>query len=107
MFCAKFFIEVSPSSYLGQTEGLAGNSKPIYEVCDSKSEKSASIYRFEGTPFLYIAFTWIVGLTTRLNLDCIDCSSRLKSANSEDHFLGGKEILKRDRKRTSLESTKC
>ena len=34
----------SPSSYLGQTEGLAGNSKPISEVCDSKSEKSAPMY---------------------------------------------------------------
>ena len=44
-----FFREVSPSSYLGQTEGLAGNSKPIYEVCDSKSEKSAPMYCFEGT----------------------------------------------------------
>ena len=25
--------EVSPSSYLGQTQGLAGNSKSTYEVC--------------------------------------------------------------------------
>ena len=46
-----FFGEVNPSSYLWQTEGLAGNSKPIYEVCDSKSEKSAPMYCFEGTPF--------------------------------------------------------
>ena len=30
-------------------EGLAGNSKPIYEVCDYKSEKSAPMYCFEGT----------------------------------------------------------
>ena len=39
----RFFSEVSPSSYLGQTEGLVGNSNSIYEVCDSKSEKSAPI----------------------------------------------------------------
>ena len=38
----RFFSEVSPSSYLGQTMGLAGNSKLIYEVCDSKNEKSTS-----------------------------------------------------------------
>ena len=37
----RFFSEVSPSSYLGQTMALAGNSKLIYEVCDSKNEKSA------------------------------------------------------------------
>ena len=48
---------------LGQTEGLAGNSKPIYEVCDSKSEKSAPMYCFEGTPLRYSVFAWIVGLT--------------------------------------------
>ena len=41
------FSEVSPStsSYLEQTEGLVGNSKPIFEVCDSKSEKSAPMHR--------------------------------------------------------------
>ena len=33
--------EVSHSGYLGQKKGLMGYSKPIYEVCDSKSEKSA------------------------------------------------------------------
>ena len=55
--------EVSPSTYLARTEGLAGNSKPIYEVCDSKSEKSDPMYCFEGTPLRYSAFTWIVGLT--------------------------------------------
>ena len=32
------------AGYHGQTEGLAGNSKPIYEVCDSKSDKSAHMY---------------------------------------------------------------
>ena len=48
---------------LGQTEGLAGNSKPIYEVCDSKSEKSAPMYCFEGTPLHYNLFAWIVRLT--------------------------------------------
>ena len=41
-----------------QSKGLAGNSKPIYEVCDSKREKSAPMYCFEGTEF-----AWIVGLT--------------------------------------------
>ena len=59
----RFFSEVSPSSYFGRTEGLAGNSKPIYNVCDSKSEKSSLMYCFEGTPLQYSAFTWIVGLT--------------------------------------------
>ena len=39
------------------------NSKPIYEVCDSKSEKSAPMYYFEGTLLGYSAFAWIVGLT--------------------------------------------
>ena len=58
-----FFGEVSPSSYLEQTEGLAGNSKLIYEVCDSQSEKSAPMYCFEGTSLHYSEFTWIVGLT--------------------------------------------
>ena len=43
-----FLGKVSPSSYLGRTEGLAGNSKHTYEVCDSKSEKSSPPYRFEG-----------------------------------------------------------
>ena len=56
-------LKVSPSSYLGQTEGLAGNSKPKYEVYDSKSEKSAPMYCFEGTSLHYREFTWIVGLT--------------------------------------------
>ena len=60
---SRFFSEVSPSSYPGQTEGLAGNSKPMYEVCDSKSEKSAPMYSFEGTPLHYSPFAWIVGLT--------------------------------------------
>ena len=63
---ARFLREVSPSSYLGQTQGLAGNSKPIYEVCDSKGEKSAPMYCFKGTPFRYRAFALIVGMT---NLD--------------------------------------
>ena len=39
----------------GQTEGFAGNSKTTYEVCDSKSEISARMYCFEGTPLHYIA----------------------------------------------------
>ena len=46
----KFFSEDSPSIYLGETEGLAGSSKPIYEVCNSKSEKSPPMYCFEWTP---------------------------------------------------------
>ena len=40
----RFFSEVSPSSYLGGMEGLAKNSKPVNEVGDSKSEKSAPMY---------------------------------------------------------------
>ena len=32
---------VSFFGYLRQTQGLAGNSKPTYEVCNSQSEKSA------------------------------------------------------------------
>ena len=38
---SRFFSKVSQSCYLEGTQGLAGNSKPIYEVCDSKSDKSA------------------------------------------------------------------
>ena len=38
-------LALGSSGYLGQTEGMAGNSKTIYEVCDSKSEKSAPLYR--------------------------------------------------------------
>ena len=30
LFCPRFLSEVSPSSNLGQTEGLVGNSKPRY-----------------------------------------------------------------------------
>ena len=48
---ARFFSKVSPSSYLGGMEGLPGNSKPTYEVCESKSEKPFPMYFFEGTPF--------------------------------------------------------
>ena len=59
----RFFSEVSPSSYLGQTEGLAVNSTSIYEGGDFKSEKSAPMYCFEVTPLRYNACTWIVGLT--------------------------------------------
>ena len=39
-----------------------GNSNPIHEVCDSKSEKYAPVYCIEYTPLLrYIAFVWIMG----------------------------------------------
>ena len=62
-FSSRFFSKVSPSNYLGRTEGLAGNSKPTYKVCDSKSEKSAPMYCFKGTPLRYSLFAWIVGLT--------------------------------------------
>jgi hypothetical protein len=62
-FLPRFFRDVSPSSYLGQTESLTGNSKPTYEDCDYKSEKSAPMYCFEGTPSHYSVFTWTVGLT--------------------------------------------
>ena len=41
---------LGPSRYLGQMEGLTENSKPIYEVCDSKSGKSAPMYCFEESP---------------------------------------------------------
>ena len=34
-------VQVSPSGHLRQMEGQAGNSDPIYNVCDSKTEKSA------------------------------------------------------------------
>ena len=61
--CSRFFSEVSPSSYLGQMEGLTGNSKPLYEVGDSKNEKSAPMYCFEGTPLRYSPYAWIMGLT--------------------------------------------
>ena len=62
-YVSRFISQVSPSNYFGRTEGLVGNSKPIYEVCDSKSEKSSPMYCFEGTPLRYSAFAWIVGLT--------------------------------------------
>ena len=42
-FYHRFFIKVSHSSCIGQTEGLGENSKSIYEVCNSKSEKSATV----------------------------------------------------------------
>ena len=60
---SRFFSKVSPSSYLGQMEGLLGYSKHKYEVCDYKSEKSAPMYCFEETPLRYSTFAWIVGLT--------------------------------------------
>ena len=48
----RFFREVIHSGYLGRTEGLSGNSKTIYEVCGSKSEKSAPMQHYiEWTPF--------------------------------------------------------
>ena len=31
-------------------KGLAGSSKPLYEVCDYKSEKSAPMFCIEWTP---------------------------------------------------------
>ena len=39
-------FKVLQSLQLWWMEGLAGNSKPIYEVCDSKSEKFAPMYCF-------------------------------------------------------------
>ena len=53
VFLKVLLSDVSPSSYLGPTKGLAGNSKPTYEVCDSKSEKFTPMYCFEGTPLRY------------------------------------------------------
>ena len=50
---SRLFSEVSPSSYLGQTEDFAGNLQPVNEVCDSKSGKSVPIYCFKGTPLRY------------------------------------------------------
>ena len=35
----------------------------VYEVCDSKSEKPALKYCFEGTPLRYSAIACIMGLT--------------------------------------------
>ena len=59
------------SSYLGQTEGLAGNSKPIYEVCDSKSEKSAlmteTIMIENGGRIFFPASTYLEGYNFGLN----------------------------------------
>ena len=37
---SKFISQVSHSSYLSQMEGLPGNSKSLYRVCDSESEES-------------------------------------------------------------------
>ena len=69
---SRFFSEVSPSRYLGRTEDFEANAKPIYEVCDSKSEKSGPMYCFEGTPLRYSAFAWIVRLTN--NIPTLLCS---------------------------------
>ena len=41
----RFIWQVRHSGYFSQTGALAVNSKPIYEVCDFKSEKSASLLR--------------------------------------------------------------
>ena len=49
------------SEYLRQTEGLVENSKPIYEVCDSKCEKSAPWVYLKGDPFTFSVFAWIMG----------------------------------------------
>ena len=35
----------------------------MYEVCDSKSEKSTLMFCFEGIPLGYSAFAWIMGST--------------------------------------------
>ena len=44
--------------------GLEGKFKTyVYEVCDSKSEKPALKYCFEGTPLRYSTFACIVELT--------------------------------------------
>ena len=56
----KFYLDQGSSArlvlqaILGKTEGLAGIASPIFEVCDSKSEKSAPMYCFKVTP-LHIA----------------------------------------------------
>ena len=55
IFCSRFFSDVSHLGYLGETESLAGNSKPIY-VVDAKSEKSAPMYYSEGTLLHYSMF---------------------------------------------------
>ena len=48
---SRFFSEVTNLVLLGQMKDLAGNSNLYtYENCDSKSEKSAPMYCFEGTP---------------------------------------------------------
>ena len=43
--------EFSSSSYLGQTQGMPGNSKSIYEVCWSQKWKIRSYVLFRGHPF--------------------------------------------------------
>ena len=48
-----FFSKVSPSSYLGRMEGFAGNSKPLYEICDPKSENFAIFYIMAHSPGLW------------------------------------------------------
>ena len=35
----RLIIHLSLSGFCWQTKGLAGNSKPLYKVCDSKKEK--------------------------------------------------------------------
>ena len=61
-YVPRYFSEVSQSSCLGWTEGLAGNSKPTYEVCDSKSEKfcfKGTLYVIPRSPGLWDWPTWL------------------------------------------------
>jgi hypothetical protein len=59
----RFLREVRPSSYLGQTQSLAGNSNLYIRFGDPKSEVAATMYCFKGSTLCYSAFDWILGLT--------------------------------------------
>ena len=47
--------KVSPFSYLGQTQGLTGDSKSMYEVGNPKSEVDAPMHTVSRGPFYVIA----------------------------------------------------
>ena len=70
-------------SYLWQLEGLAGNSKTIYEAYNSKSKKFAPIYCFEGTPLCYSAFAFGIDQPGLINIGFY--GSSMKSNTFEQH----------------------
>ena len=50
-------------------QDFAGNSKPIYEVYDSKIEKSPPMYCIEWTPLRCIAYAFGIDQPDSINLE--------------------------------------